>query len=120
MRIKSEIWVRAYLRLCQAKGVPVVIAQRGDQAAGAIFIYIDRLDGTVCLYGPAPAGLEGGETDRRWVSCFGARPVSPAEAEGYLTRQRKFDPDLWIIEVEDKAGRHFLGEAALGNGSTRE
>ena len=49
MRIKSEIWVRAYLRRCQAQGVPVVIARRGDEAAGAIFICIDRLDGTMLL-----------------------------------------------------------------------
>jgi hypothetical protein len=113
MRIKSEIWVRAYLRRCQAKGVPVVIVQRGDEAAGAIFICVDRLDGTVSLYSPAPAGLMEIETERRWVSCFGPRPVSEAEADLYLARQREFDPDLWIIEIEDKAGRHFLGDAAV-------
>jgi hypothetical protein len=113
MRVKSEIWVRAYLRRCQAEGVPVVIVQRGDEAAGAIFICIDRLDGTVSLYGPAPAGLTDSETERRWVSCFGSRPAGEAEANLYLARQREFDPDLWIIDVEDKAGRHFLGDAAV-------
>jgi len=116
MRIKSEIWVRAYLRRCQAQGVPVVIVRRGDEAAGAIFICIDRLDGTVFLYGPAPAGLTGTELERRWVSCFGAEAVSLAEVQGYLTRQMDFDPDLWIIEVEDKGGRHFLDEAAVETG----
>jgi hypothetical protein len=113
MRIKSEIWVRAYLRLCQAENVPVVIVQRGDEAAGAIFICIDRLDGTVLLYGPAPTGLVESETDRRWVNCFGSRAASEEEATGYLVRQREFDPDLWIIEVEDRAGRHFLGDAVI-------
>jgi len=108
MRVKSEIWVRAYLRRCQAEAVPVVIVRRGDAAAGAIFISVDRLDGTVCLYGPAPAGLMGGETDRRWVRCLGA--VGSAEASVYLARQLEFDPDLWILEVEDRAGRHFLGD----------
>jgi hypothetical protein len=110
MRVKSEIWVRAYLRRCQAEAVPVVIVRRGDAAAGAIFISVDRLDGTVCLYGPAPAGLKGGETDRRWVRCLGAGPVGSAEAGVYLARQLEFDPDLWILEVEDRAGRHFLGD----------
>lgn len=119
MRIKSEIWVRAYLRLCQAQAVPVVIVRRGDEAAGAIFICIDRLDGTVLLYGPAPAGLSGSETERRWVSCFGARAVGVVEVQDYLARQREFDPDLWIIEVEDKAGRHFLGDAAVETGEAR-
>jgi hypothetical protein len=115
MRIKSEIWVRAYLRRCQAQGVPVVIARRGDEAAGAIFICIDRLDGTMLLYGPAPAGLVG-ETERRWMSSFRNRAVNVIEVQEYLARQREFDPDLWIIEVEDKAGRHLLGDAVLDTG----
>jgi hypothetical protein len=110
MRVRSEIWVRAYLRRCQAEGVSVVIAKRGDESAGAIFIRVDRLDGTVRLFGPAPAGLAGGESDRRWINCLGVDQVRPAEAEAYLARQLKFDPDLWIIELEDRAGRHFLGD----------
>jgi hypothetical protein len=114
MRLKSEIWVRAYLRRCQAENVPAVVVRRGDAAAGAIFICVDRLDGTVALYGPAPAGLDGGESERRWVSCFGARAASNGEAARYLSRQSAFDEDLWIIEIEDRAGRHFLGEEELG------
>ncbi len=90
-----------------------MIVRRGDAAAGAIFISVDRLDGTVCLYGPAPAGLEGGDTDRRWVRCLGAGPVASGEASVYLARQREFDEDLWIIEIEDRQGRHFLDEAAV-------
>ncbi len=90
-----------------------MIVRRGDAAAGAIFVSVDRLDGTVCLYGPAPAGLEGAETDRRWVRCLGASLVGSNEASGYLTRQLEFDSDLWIIELEDRAGRHFLGDDAV-------
>ncbi|MGA8692135.1 MAG: DUF1491 family protein [Methyloceanibacter sp.] len=110
MRIKSEIWVRAYLRRCQGHGAPAFVARRGDEHAGAIYICINRLDGTVKLYGPAPAGLETSDVERRWVSCFAAPLVSEGEAVSYLARQTKFDPDIWIVEVEDKAGRHFLGE----------
>jgi hypothetical protein len=113
MRLKSGLWVRAYLHYCQAAGVPAVIARRGDESAGAIFIAIDLLDGSVRLYAPAPAGLEGGETERRWVSSFGAKQVSRGEADVYLGREANFDPDIWVIEVEDKQGRHFLGDAAL-------
>jgi hypothetical protein len=112
MRVTSEIWVTAYLRRCQAESIPAVIVRRGDASAGAIFISVDRLDGTVCLYGPAPAGFEGGESDRRWVGCFGDGAVASAEAGAYLARQLEFDDDLWIIEIEDRAGRHFLGADA--------
>ena len=61
MRIKSEIWVKAYLRRCQVQGLSAVVVRRGDEHAGAIYICVNRLDGTVKLYGPAPAGLEGGD-----------------------------------------------------------
>ncbi len=113
MRIKSEIWVRAYLRRCQSEGIPAVIVRRGDEAAGAIFICVDRLDGTVSLYGPAPAGLSVSDTERRWARCFELQAVAEAEANRYLARQREFDPDLWIVEIEDRAGRHFLGDGAV-------
>ncbi|HUU24720.1 MAG TPA: DUF1491 family protein [Methyloceanibacter sp.] len=110
MRVKSEIWVSAYLRRCQAEVVPVVVVRRGDAAAGAIFISVDKLDGTVCLYGPAPAGLDGTDTDRRWTPCLGATAVSQSDVVIYIARQLEFDPDLWLLEVEDRAGRHFLGD----------
>ncbi len=113
MRLKSEVWVKAYLRRCQSEGVPVVIVRRGDESAGAIFICVDRLDGTVSLYGPAPSGSVGSESERQWVSCFGPRPTNQPDVYSYLARQREFDPDLWIIEIEDRAGRHFLGDAAI-------
>ena len=86
----------------------MVVVRRGDTEAGAIFISIDRLDGTVCLYGPAPAGLESSDTERRWVRCLEGRAATAQEVSIYLARQIEFDPDLWVIEVEDKAGRHFL------------
>ena len=113
MRVKSEIWVQAYLRRCQAEGASVVVARRGDADAGAIYICINRLDGTVELYGPAPAGLEASDIERRWVSCFAVKRVGEAEGASYLARQRNFDPDIWIVEVEDKGGRHFLGDDAI-------
>jgi hypothetical protein len=113
MRVKSEVWVRAYLRRCQTEGIPVVIVRRGDEAAGAIFIRIDTLDGAVTLYGPAPSGSAGSETDRRWVSAFGSRRATAEETDRYLARQLEFDPDLWIIEVEDKAGRHLLTDSVV-------
>jgi hypothetical protein len=108
MRLKSEIWVSAYLRRCQAEAVPVVVVRRGNAEAGAIFISVDMLNGTVHLYGPAPAGLTGSDTGRRWVRCFADKSATPQDVSVYLARQLEFDPDLWVIELEDRAGRHFL------------
>ena len=112
MRIRSDIWVSAYLRHCQAAGAAVVVVRRGDRDAGAIYLCVNRLDGSVGLYGPAPAGLESASRDRRWVKCF-EDPVSETEASRYLARQADVDPDIWVIEVEDRSGRHFLQDADI-------
>lgn len=114
MRLKSAIWVAAYLRRCQVEGVFAVLRRRGAEEAGAVFVKINRLDGTVSLYGPAPQSAFDGShpADRVFAPCFAAEPVPEVDADAYLARQLRFDPDLWIIEAEDRAGRHFLGQLA--------
>ena len=110
MRLKSEIWVKAYIRRCQLEGAPAVLVRRGDADAGAIYIKVSRLDGTALLFGPAPAGLEEAREERRWQPCLQRNPAPEPEADDYLLRQIAFDPDIWIVAVEDGAGRHFLDD----------
>jgi hypothetical protein len=109
MRLKAEIWIQAYIRICAAEGVPAVLVKRGDADAGAIFIKLNRLDGTAELFRPAPAGLSGAESDRSWVRATPA-PMPEAEADAMLRREREFDGDLWVVELEDARGRHCLGD----------
>jgi hypothetical protein len=108
MRLKSELWVKAYLRRCALEGAAALLERRGDRDAGTIYIKVSRLDGTAALFGPAPAGLGATDNERRWQSCLASLTAREAEADGYLARQLAFDPDLWIIVVEDRHGRHFL------------
>ena len=110
MRVKTEIWVKAYLRRVMSEGIAGYIVASGDDYAGAVFIRIDTLDGANFLFGPAPAGLEEVSQERRWTPCFEDAPVSKERADSYLAQQRKYDPDLWIVELEDKQGRHFLDD----------
>ena len=110
MRLKSEIWVKAYLRRCQGEGLAAVLVRRGDADAGAIYIKVSRLDGTALLYGPAPAGLEEAREERRWQPCLERETTPETEADAYLERQVEFDPDIWIVTVEDRLGRHFLDD----------
>jgi hypothetical protein len=110
MRLKSEIWVKAYLRRCQVDGADAVLVRRGDGDAGAIYIKVSRLDGTAALYGPAPAGLDEAREERRWQACLGLEIAPEADADAYLARQIEFDPDIWIVAVEDRRGRHFLDD----------
>ena len=110
MRLKSAIWVAAYLRLCNGAGAFAAVRRRGAEEAGAIFIKLNRLDGTAELLGPAPQAVfdEAHPSDRAFTRCLGMDPLPEQKIEERLTREIRFDPDAWILEVEDRAGRHFL------------
>lgn len=110
MRLKSELWVKAYLRRCAHEGVDALLVRRGDSDAGAIYVKVSRLDGTAALFGPAPAGLEEAREERRWQPCLERNPVAESDADAYLARQVEFDPDIWIVAVDDRMGRHFLDD----------
>ena len=110
MRLKTALWVAAYLRRCQVEGLFAVVRRRGAEEAGAVFVRVSRLDGTSDLFGPAPQSVldavpSGG---RVFAQSLANRSAPDADVEAYLERQIKFDPDLWIVEVEDKAGRNLL------------
>ena len=116
MRLKSGIWAAAYLRRCQVEGAFAAVRRRGAEEAGAVFIIINRLDGTATLYGPAPQSAfdEAQPADRMFSTVLGGgKPVPEAEIEARLAREIRFDPDVWILEVEDRAGRHFLDRTLI-------
>lgn len=111
MRLKADVWVSAYLRRCNAEGAFGAVVRHGDDDAGAIFIKINRLDGTARLFGPAPMALDQpARPDRAFAAHVDRPDAKERDIDTYLARQAEFDPDLWIIEVEDRGGRHFLDD----------
>jgi hypothetical protein len=114
MRLKSAIWVAAYVRRAQHEGAYALVRRRGAEEAGAIFIKVNRLDGTADLYGPAPQSAfdEAHPSDRMFAACVAKQPMADADIEAYLARQFRYDPDVWVVEVDDRAGRHFLDQIA--------
>ena len=110
MRLKSAIWVAAYIRRCNVEGLFAAVRRRGAEEAGAIFVVLNRLDGTADLYAPAPqtAFGEASPTERAFSVALKQSPAPEPEIEARLRREVDFDPDLWIVEVEDRGGRHFL------------
>jgi hypothetical protein len=116
MRLKSGIWVAAYVRRCHIEGAFAAVRRRGAEEAGAVFIKANRLNGTGVLYGPAPQSVfdEARPAERIFTAILGREaPVPDADIEARLVRETKYDPDLWIIEVEDRTGRHFLDNAVV-------
>jgi hypothetical protein len=110
MRLKTALWVAAYLRRCQVEGTFAVVRRRGAEEAGAVFVRISRLNGTSDLFGPAPQSTLDTSlgTDRTFTASLPQQPAADEAVEAKLAREMKFDSDLWIVEVEDPAGRNFL------------
>ena len=108
MRLKSDIWVKAYIRSASVRGAQAYVVSHGDNDAGAIFIHVNRLDGTSMLFGPAPSGFSEGATDRRFMPLLGEAATDTRRVEDYLSRERSNDPDLWIVEIETRSGDHGL------------
>ncbi len=111
-RLRSDFWVSAYLRRCGVEGVDAALRKRGASEAGAIFVKVDHLDGTASLYGPAPQLFLDDTGERLFTPVLQA--VTPLDVEERMTRELRFDPDLWLVEVDVRAGRHFLGLASEG------
>jgi hypothetical protein len=108
MRVTSAFWTAAFVRRCNAAAIYAVVRRRGAAEAGAIFVVLDRLDGTRTLFGPAAqAAMDDAIADRRFT-ILGGTAADPAAVEARLKREMDFDPDLWIVEIEDRQGRHFL------------
>lgn len=108
-RLTSEFWVSAWLRRCAVEGCAAVLRRRGAPEAGAVFVKVDRLDGRSILFGPAPqSDYETGDAERRFARLHEEETIPSPEAEERMRREIRFDSDLWLVEVEDRAGRDFL------------
>lgn len=105
MEIPTDFWVQALLRRAGLAGAFGVVVRRGDAAAGAVLVkVVDRRAGQVRLY----AETLRGEGERAWSQPHPAAPEP--ELDAYAERRVRYDPDLWIVEIEDGEGRHFLTE----------
>lgn len=108
-RLAAGVWVSAYLARLQAEGIAVYVVARGDETAGAVLVKLATLDGRAQAFHRVVDLMSGA---RAWdVLAEGPE----REVDESIARQRSFDPDLWVIEVEDAKGRHMLGEPGLSD-----
>ena len=108
MRLRTDIWVSALVRRAENAGALVTIAKKGALESGTVFLIIDDGEGASDLYGPAPQSVF--ETDRPSDRIFIrlAATAALADLEERLSSERQFDPDLWIVEIQDKQRRAFV------------
>ena len=109
MRLTADIWVSAYLARLRVENIPAFVVGRGDATAGSVLVKLNTLDGQACCFQRTFDLMTG---DRRWAVLTEG---DEAEVDASITRQRGFDPDLWVIEVEDRDGRHLLDQPGLSD-----
>jgi hypothetical protein len=104
-RLKAGIFVRALIRRAEVEGASAFIVRKGAEEAGAVILTVSRLDGHCLLLNQA----RDGKGALVWARPLGDW-VDEARARLWLEKQIKFDPDLWILEIEDRQGRAFVDE----------
>lgn len=107
-RLTAEFWVQAYLMRLRTHDIPAFVTAHGDDAAGTIVVKLNTLDGRATAF-------------QRIMAMDGTRPWDvladgpEVDVDATLAKQREFDRDIWVIEVEDRQGRHLLDEPGLAD-----
>ncbi|WP_300071912.1 DUF1491 family protein [uncultured Ruegeria sp.] len=107
-RLTADFWVHAYLARLRFQDIPAFVVTHGDDTAGAVLVKLNTLDGQAVAFQRSFDLMSG---DRKWVELSSG---PEADVDAAIQRQRSFDPDLWVIEVEDRRGRHLLDDEGLG------
>lgn len=106
-RLTTDFWVAAYLNRLRLSDIPVFVVAKGDVTAGAVLVKQNTLDGQARVFQRSFDLMTG---DRAWIVLAEG---DEAACDAAIARQRGYDPDLWVIEVEDREGRHLLDDPGM-------
>jgi hypothetical protein len=104
MGLTTALWVSAQVRLCDRAFIPAAVVRRGDPDVGTVLVKVNRFAAGVTVYTQAST-LDG---EPAWSRGTGPKPVAEAEADAYIARHVARDPDVWVIEIEDRKGEYKL------------
>lgn len=107
MRLTAEFWVQAYLARLRLLNIPAFIVAHGDDTAGSVLVKLNTLDGQATVFQRVFDILN---DTRKWDVLVQGQE---SDVDSAIARQRAFDRDIWVIEVEDSLGRHLLDEDGL-------
>ena len=109
--LKTHIWLDALRWRVEAAGASIFVVKRGDSDFGTLLLKVSRLDGTAQLLSPTTS-VDG---EKEWIFPLGPDWFDESRVDQYMMGRREDDPDLWLIEIEDREGRHFLTEPVEKN-----
>jgi hypothetical protein len=101
-RLPSDVWIMAQVRRCNDAGVTAMVLRKGEAKGGTLLLKINQFaEGCRVL-------SQARDIDGRlgWLAAFKGASVPEAEADAYIARAADRDPDIWVVEVEDREGRN--------------
>jgi len=107
-RLKAGIYVRALIRRAEVAGASAYVLRHGAEEAGAVYLKLARPDRSCTVLSQARRG----EGELVWIKPLGETSDEVAAAK-YFEKQMRFDPDLWIVEIEDREARAFVDEPVV-------
>jgi hypothetical protein len=107
-RLKAGIIVQAAIRQASMRGIPATVVRHGDDDAGQVYVVVNRGRDIGCVLLAPSRDYDTGKTV--WRTPLGADPVPEPEADAYIEKERRIDPDLWVLEIESRAGWHPFDE----------
>ncbi len=108
-RLTTRFWVDAYLARLSLANIPAYVTAHGDDTAGAVLVKLATLDGRARAF---TRGFDLTTGARNWTDLASG---DERDVDAAIARQRGFDPDLWVIEIEDRHVRHLLDEDGLAD-----
>ena len=108
-RLQTALWVQAHVKRADLAGIPMVVLRKGDAEAGSVLVKLNRREaGCVVLsQSRTPEG------ELVFMRGTGPEAVPEEEADAYIARQLRYDPDIWVLEIDDRDGRHPFDERIL-------
>ena len=101
--LPTDMMINAQIRIAAREGVPITVVRHGYDSNGVIMLKINRLDGTARVLTQVRY-----DDELVWTPASRTDPMTEVEADRYLERQAEIDPDCWILEIEDRQGRHWF------------
>lgn len=107
VRLTADLWVHAHISVLRARNIPAYVIKRGDTTSGAVLVRINLLNGYSSLYEQAHNldGVQG------WRTIYTNQEDNTVDT--MITKQLSYDPDMWVLEIEDKQGRHCFVEPVI-------
>jgi len=103
-RLKTHVIIQSAVRRASMRGAAATVARRGDPDAGPIYVKVNRGPDVGCTVLAPTRDWDTGALGWRIVT--GGEPVPEVDADALIDRERAIDPDLWVLEIEDREGWH--------------